>query len=220
MKPAQTQTQPDPNPATKSAKLQRRRDSILRAATREFMSNGYARTSLTRIIEVSGGSMSTIYELFGDKKGLFGAVMRYIANEFKRDLQSRVSLESCGDLREFLTQFARRYLAMMFDERVIRFRKLIIAERIEGKSDIDTACFGASAETILTLLERAFGSERLAASFGGQNLRLLAERFCLLLEEPHMHKAMVSGEAPRFGEGELEGWIGECVSFFLRAATK
>jgi AcrR family transcriptional regulator len=59
----------------KSERGHKRREAILKAATAEFMQKGYQRASLRSIIQASGGSAETLYRQFGNKAGLFAAVV-------------------------------------------------------------------------------------------------------------------------------------------------
>lgn len=203
-----------------SPKARRRYESIIAAATNEFITNGYSKTNLTDIIKRSGGSLSTIYELFGDKQGLFKAVLWYMADRFKRDLEEHIQVEAHSSLEELLKCFARQYLKIIFDEKIIKFRKLIIAEKMNERSELDSSCLMISSNVVLELLAQIFGHDKLRVHFGEADLKLLAFRFCMLIEEPHIHIASLTGVAPRFTNEELEAWIGECVGFFMRAAVK
>lgn len=53
---------------------ERRHEAILDAAEALFMEQGYDRTSLAEIVRRSGGSLATLYELFGNKQGLLHAI--------------------------------------------------------------------------------------------------------------------------------------------------
>ncbi|RYD43145.1 MAG: TetR/AcrR family transcriptional regulator, partial [Sphingomonadales bacterium] len=48
---------------------ERRQSAILDAAESLFLEQGYERTSLAEIVKTSGGSLATLYELFGNKQG-------------------------------------------------------------------------------------------------------------------------------------------------------
>jgi AcrR family transcriptional regulator len=52
-----------------------RRQAILDAAFAVFLEKGFERASLADILALSGGSRSTLYDLFGDKQSLFETVM-------------------------------------------------------------------------------------------------------------------------------------------------
>ena len=53
---------------------ERRHGAILDAAEALFIEQGYERTSLAEIVRRSGGSLATLYELFGNKQGLLHAI--------------------------------------------------------------------------------------------------------------------------------------------------
>lgn len=53
-----------------------RRKAILDAAEELFLEQGFARVSLGAIVRRSGGSLATVYEMFGNKQGLLRAVVQ------------------------------------------------------------------------------------------------------------------------------------------------
>lgn len=61
-------------PATGRGEARRR--SLLDAASALFLERGYERTTLTDVLDRSGGSRTTLYEQFGGKEGIFLAVMQ------------------------------------------------------------------------------------------------------------------------------------------------
>lgn len=52
------------------SRAQARRQAMLAAATMAFLEKGFERTTLSDIVERSGGSRTTLYEQFGSKEGL------------------------------------------------------------------------------------------------------------------------------------------------------
>src|SRR3546814_4201594 len=58
----------------RSSPRERRQSAILDAAESLFLEQGYERTSLAEIVKRSGGSLATLYELFGNKQGLLRAI--------------------------------------------------------------------------------------------------------------------------------------------------
>ena len=52
-----------------------RSERFLDAATDAFIEKGYRRASLSEIVSRAGGSMSTLYRVFGDKEGLAHAII-------------------------------------------------------------------------------------------------------------------------------------------------
>lgn len=59
-------------------------ERVLECAKQEFLEKGYKDASLRGIAANAGTSTGSIYTRFGDKEGLFRAVVEPTANEFKR----------------------------------------------------------------------------------------------------------------------------------------
>lgn len=57
-------------------------ENILACAIDEFLEKGYTEASLRTIAEKAGTSTNSIYVRFGDKEGLFAAIVEPVANEF------------------------------------------------------------------------------------------------------------------------------------------
>jgi TetR/AcrR family transcriptional repressor of mexJK operon len=63
---------------------ERRRKAILEAARTLFLRHGFDAVSLSDVVARSGGSLSTLYDLFGSKRGLLRAVMH---SQFSQDIE-------------------------------------------------------------------------------------------------------------------------------------
>jgi len=59
-----------------------RMEKFLKAATVEFLERGYGNARLSDIVARSGGSLATLYRVFGGKKGLALAIMRESISSF------------------------------------------------------------------------------------------------------------------------------------------
>lgn len=71
-------------------RLDRRRLALMDAARTLFLEKGYEQTTLADIVHLAGGSLATVYKLFGNKEGLLIAVVRGQA-ESGADIVSQVS---------------------------------------------------------------------------------------------------------------------------------
>ncbi len=74
-------------PEIKPSRGDLRRQAIVQAASDVFLESGFAGTTLDKIIERSGGSRRTVYEHFGNKEGLFGAVVGQCCESILSDLE-------------------------------------------------------------------------------------------------------------------------------------
>lgn len=110
-----------------SAKTQRRRDAMLDAGYALFLEKGFERTTVGDIVARSGGSRSTITELFGSKAGLFAEVMQRASLDISRTFDF---LEISDDPPEVvLRDFAQRFVEALFAApHNIAFLRILIAE--------------------------------------------------------------------------------------------
>lgn len=105
-----------------------RRQAILDAAEALFLEYGYPSVSLNTIVQRSGGSLATIYQMFGNKQGLLRAVVDRSNDESLKDLDTL--LASGLPPRRILEEFAIRYLAFATNPRKIAVMRLVIMESL------------------------------------------------------------------------------------------
>ena len=100
-----------------------RRKSILAAAWTVFLDRGYANASIDAVVELAGGSKATVYQMFGNKEGLLGALVAEGAHELAHMVHD---LPLDGALDESLHVFGRHYLNLiMRPDRMALFRLTI-----------------------------------------------------------------------------------------------
>ncbi|SBO42111.1 TetR/AcrR family transcriptional regulator [Cyanobium sp. NIES-981] len=101
-------------PATTSRGLraERKRQAILDGARQEFLSHGYAATSMDRIARAAHVSKATVYSHFADKKALFRALTEQMVGERLSELFGSSPGQSLPpDPAAALTELAARCLA-------------------------------------------------------------------------------------------------------------
>jgi AcrR family transcriptional regulator len=109
-------------PRTRQCAEDRRR-LILAAAQKVFLERGYANASIDAVVELAGGSKATVYQQFGSKEGLLGALVQDGAEELAHLVHD---LPLDGALEESLRTFGRGYLGLiMRPERLALFRLTI-----------------------------------------------------------------------------------------------
>lgn len=69
------------NQGSGDSRREGRRKAILDAAETLFLERGFTSVSLFEIVRRSGGSLATVYEMFGNKQGLLRAVVERRAQE-------------------------------------------------------------------------------------------------------------------------------------------
>ncbi len=103
-----------------------RRQAILEAAADLFIERGYGATSLNDVVRRSGGSLSTLYEMFGNKAGLFKALIEDKCRAVTETFDD-AKIDERGP-RDTLRQHARRLFELMMSPGGIAVMRLIVAE--------------------------------------------------------------------------------------------
>lgn len=103
-----------------------RRRAILDIAREVFMSEGYAKASMSVIAARLGGSKGTLYNYFPSKEALFAEFMRSEC-EMEANL-AHVVAEGVDDVAEALRSLGRRLMRFVFSGKVQAIHRLVIAE--------------------------------------------------------------------------------------------
>lgn len=114
---------PKATPATEPGS---RRDRLLQAAAEVFFEQGYAATSIDAIIERAGGSKRTIYSEFGNKEGLFSAIVTGNADQALWTLE--IDEVQGHDLRTTLMAFGQRLMDIYMSPTVLGIYRIAITE--------------------------------------------------------------------------------------------
>lgn len=108
----------------KLANKKRRR--ILEEATDLFLEQGYSAASMSELLKRIGGSKTTIYTHFGDKAGLFTAIVDELLKETVAFTDS-TQLASLS-VRDALQKIAIQHLEVVLSDRYIRMIRIVAAE--------------------------------------------------------------------------------------------
>ena len=104
----------------------KRRDAMIDAARELFCEHGLAGTTLEMITAEAGGSRRTIYELFGNKDGVFEAVIRDCTGQIT-SVMADLELSQLP-LRAALIEFAETMMTLLTSPDTIRYLRLFLAE--------------------------------------------------------------------------------------------
>ena len=90
------------------------RERILEAALKRFTHYGSAKTTMNEIAEDLGCSKASLYYYFPDKKGLHGAVLMKIAEQFFAELEAAAehvtsAAATLKQINQIRTDFVRRF---------------------------------------------------------------------------------------------------------------
>lgn len=158
-----------------SSRRDKRRAAMLEAAHRLFLERGYGATTLAEVVKYSGGSLTTLYDLFEGKEGLFRAVIA------EQCVQIAAALEQAemADLPPALAlrRFAETIFDIVLSKDSIALLRQIIAEASQFP-ELGRTLFATGVEVIQTKVD--------------DYLRRQTERGLLEVDEPQSASTIFS----------------------------
>ena len=106
-------------------RLDRRRGAFITCADTLFLQQGFERTTLADVVECAGGSLATLYKLFGNKSGLLEAVMEDRACAKEGRLQELA--DGSQSPKEVLELLARDLHDRFLDPAEVALSRVVIA---------------------------------------------------------------------------------------------
>ena len=200
---------------TAETRSERKTREILPAASAVFLGKGYDGTSMDEIAATAGVSKQTVYKHFADKEALFREVVLSTATQTNDVVESVTALLADAQSMEAnLKQLARRIVAMLLNEELLRLRRLIIANA-DRMPELGRSWYRDGFERMM---------ETMAACFAR-----LSERGLMRADEPHvaashffgmllwipMNEAMFTGNSNPRSKADLERHADASVEAFL-----
>jgi AcrR family transcriptional regulator len=193
-----------------SERASARRQAILEAGRELFLERGYSATTCADVVARSGGSLATLYALFGTKRGLFEAILRDHAEAVMRPL----CVEGvAADPEQGLVAVGRRYLEGVLEPSFVAWWRAFCAEAPNTPELRDTLLSeeGGPVQRALT----AYLAEKVAE--GRLTLAdpvLAAGQFLALIRGPLHYRALAGDTRPVTGS-EIERQVRSAVRLFL-----
>lgn len=103
-----------------------RRQAFLQAAREVFLEQGFEAASVNDVVRRAGGSLATLYAQFGNKEGLFFAVLQDQHERFVRAMTPE-SVDHLA-LEEGLQAIGERYTRGLLDRDNISFYRIMVGE--------------------------------------------------------------------------------------------
>lgn len=203
------------SPQPVSTRSLAKRDDILTAALDVFAHHGFVGASTDMIAARAAISKQTLYKLFGDKHGVFDALIRQACEAVVDPFADLVgTMSEAGTADVAVAALAEQFVGGILNPRVQRLRRLVIAEALRFP------------DLGLVYWEQGFG--RTLDSLA-QCLAVLHDRGLLRIEDPHRaaqhlaglllwipsNRAMFDVEAAAPTRAEIEALITDGVAVFV-----
>jgi len=184
------------------------RDRLLDAALRLFLEHGYGDLSMETLARDARVSLRTIYNQFGGKSGVFGALIRRCSDQFIDGLK-----DDC-ELTEALEIFGRHFLFRLTRPDVIRMRAILIGESARFP-DLATQFYEHGPRRTLGRLADYFSRQQQAGRIAAIDPHFLADQFVNALRGERMQRLQLGLESPP-DEAEIAAWVAQVTRLFLR----
>ncbi|MBK1839802.1 TetR/AcrR family transcriptional regulator [Azospirillum sp. YIM B02556] len=102
--------------------------ALLDAAATLFVEKGYAATSLSDVLKLAGGSRATLYEHFGDKDGLFRAMMEEHCARVLETMAENAAPDHIADPEERLNRIALHIAETLMAPQTTTILRTLISE--------------------------------------------------------------------------------------------
>ena len=208
---------PDPTP-TRAAGPGRPKDlakraSILGAAQRLFIEQGYQGVSMDQIAAAAGVSKLTVYNHFGDKEALFGNAISAKCLELLPDDLFVNPPE--GPLDEQLRTIGHAFFALITSEEAISMHRMMNTPGT-AENALRELFWNAGPQRLQHIFARYLTARVAEGRLRIDDPDLAASQFfCLLKGE--LHPMMACGLRRQPGADEVARHIEASVGFFLRA---
>ena len=197
------------------SRTEARRQAIIHAATALFLEKGFEKTTLSDIVEASGGSRATIYEQFGDKAGLFRTIMLQRCERLQRTLDG---IDAEGrDVEAALTDFAESFVTVLLEKESLSIKRIIYGEGNRFPA-ITQAMMQAGPNVIDAKLAQYFRSQTAAGQLAIGNPEVAAEVFLGMINGRIVFEHII-GMDRGLTPAQLRELIVQSVRIFLYGAV-
>lgn len=190
---------------------EKRRRAMLEAARRLFLEKGFDGVSVDDIIAAAGGSKATLYGYFGDKQGLFAALI----NDVARDILEGITVDvTASDPRIALTRLGTAYCTRVLSDPVLSLYRLAVAE-VRRFPEIAAAFWSAGPKQTRAALAAYLATATRAGRLTVADPESAANLFFAMLLERHLAIALGVSDPPT--PRQIDGIVATAVEIFLRS---
>ncbi|MFL7964829.1 TetR/AcrR family transcriptional regulator [Pseudomonas kielensis] len=190
-----------------------KRQAILDAAKRLFLSLGYANTSMDAVATEAGVSKLTVYSHFNDKETLFSAAVMAKCEEQVPSLF--YEWPDGVPVEEVLLNIARGFNQLINSDESLNLHRLIMALGSQDPN-LSTIFYEAGPQRMLSGMERLLTKVNQSGALSIDKPRNAAEHFFCLIKGAANFRLLSGCGEPQEPEA-AEAHVQEVVGLFMRA---
>jgi AcrR family transcriptional regulator len=197
--------------AAKRTRAEARNGKLRTVAADLFLKRGYDGVTIDKVVELAGGSKSTVYSEFGGKCGLFINSIETLCRESNEPL---ATIDYTGlDLEQSLKKLAFRILKLISAKRSVDLHRLAIGEAANCP-EVGEAWYTHGPARTASFIQAVFESHRNEL----RNTSIPVERLAVFLHDSltgDVLYRLLAGVTKRESDGELERTANAIVDVFL-----
>lgn len=198
------------NPRVEAARAR-----ILDAAMDAFVLDGYTGASTDVIAAAASASKQTVYKYFGDKEGLFRALIAHVVDRVHASIV-RMEPDDYEDGEQVVRAVAQLLTDSVLDRRVQRFRRLVIAEAARFP-DIGHAYYEGAFEHTLGFMADLLAKASERDWLHIDEPRIAANHLAGLLLWVPSNRIMMTGRFDAVSDAEVESLRESGIRVFMAA---
>lgn len=189
-----------------------RRRAFLAAAGELFLERGYEGVAMADIVKRTGGSLATLYRCFGNKEGLFAAIIAEVAEDIAAPLLDegidRLKPEAA------LQTLGEHFLSRILDPPALAWHRMVTAEGARHPT-LREALLRQGPGRVRELLANYLARQAKAGALSLEDPVLAAEHFFGLVKAG-VHMPAVCGEPIELCADRQRHHVAAAVRVFLR----
>ncbi|MBR9883076.1 MAG: TetR/AcrR family transcriptional regulator [Oceanospirillales bacterium] len=198
-----------------TAKGEERRRRILNAAKEVFLEQGFENASISDIMKRAGGSMTTLYRCFGNKLGLFEAMMQQSCDDLFASFDEHKVWSD--DPATTLYLFGQRFIEMISTPQAIAMHRLVLSNNSNESEQIKTLFYTAGPDRIRKLLTEYLKRQKSEGRLNIGCCTIAAAQFVEMIKQPWHFEALLGIEYdPELPRKSLT----QGVEIFLKGAAR
>ena len=187
---------------------------LLEAAGEVFLEEGFEKAGMNQIIQRSGGSLSTVYKIFGNKEGLFAAVLEYKMALIFEGIEQKIALGE-EDLSGFLMAVGSEFLDLVSTQDAVLFHRLIISEGHRDNGKLGKLFLDHAGDKIATLITLRLDAAKAQGKIRVQDTNLASHQFLHALKDPFLFRRVLGVEIDISPEAKARA-LAQLVGIFCK----
>lgn len=198
-----------------SGTREQRLEQLLEDATRVFLEFGYGSTNMDILAREAHVAKRTIYQYFGGKDELFGAVVRHLSDTILVPFYNLS--EDKRPIEQALTCFAHQLLAQVLSPKAIGLYRIVISEASRFP-ELALQFYDNGPAREITALTDYLGRQKELGTIKLEDPAIAAEQFFnMVLSELHRRALLGIDKEPK--PGQIERHVDTAVRLFLQACS-